>query len=242
MTTRTIPTLSKALAPYLQRLLRPGFVVDLQGHAAEAHHAHVLASLLDAHGREALLEVRYENGWSDSVGGPTRRARADIWVPAHSSYGPQAYVEIKLALLHDMHTTQLGGRSYGLARAAPSWADDIYRLLVGPAGTAHCAFLLSLFGPSDGAIPSIPVGTSLRSRDVNADSAWLELSALASQASSWAAILALVKWCRENLGADVTQLGSYWQGDLRRWYAPVLIEWTQDGPASSAYVRKAGSA
>ncbi len=151
---------------------------------------------------------------------------------------PQLYLEIKLAYLRDDTSDFLGIPTYGLARAAPSWADDIYRLLVGPAGATHCAFVLSIIGEGTRQFirdETAPAESLAFRRSVDADAIWASITALHRERTSVEAIHRLVDLARGRLGARVTQVAARNEKALNKWYAPLLFEWLQEDAATSSY-------
>jgi hypothetical protein len=148
-------------------------------------------------------------------------------------------MEIKLAYLHDAESARLGDLRYGLRRAARSWADDIYRLLVGPKRPSCCCFLLSVFTPECDVDLGEMVAKKAKiptRRKVNADDAWEFVSKLAAEKVSAGAIARLAEWSRDELGASVYALGKAKRDDDHGWwYWPLLFEWVQQSPASSKY-------
>lgn len=179
-----VEDLPSRFAAYLGEWLRPATVATLAGGVSEHHHSHILASRLVP--LEAVLERYYDRRWRRDTGGRIAKARADIWCPpVEQTATPQLFVEIKLAFLRDDKSDFLGIPTYGLARAAPSWADDIYRLLVGRAAAAHSAFVLSVIGEGthqfirDERAAKEPLG---QRKDVDADAVWTSIASLPSRA------------------------------------------------------------
>jgi hypothetical protein len=232
-----VEDLPSRFARYLDRWLRPVAVATLDGVVSEHHHSHVLATLLAP--REAIVEKYYDRQWRKDIGGKIAKARADIWCPSMAEPPTlQLYVEVKVAFLRDDTTDFLGIPTYGLARAAPSWADDIYRLLVGSTGPTHCAFILSVIGKGTRQFTrdeSMAAATLARRTDVDADAIWTSIAALHRTKTSVDGIHRLVDLARGCLGARVTQFATRSEKALNKWYAPLLFEWVQDGAAASAY-------
>jgi hypothetical protein len=227
------------LSPVLLDALTTPTVRTLGDVASEAHHAYVVASILAA--RHPLVEAHYDHTWWNED--RTRRAgnRADLWLPADNGKNHQCYVEIKLALLYDTMSRRLGAAQYGLQRGAPEWAYDIYRLLVGPAGPTHAAFLLCTYS-ADGS--DLLLGATGRARqtpaplaagEVDADDVHQKVEALADATSTAVAIRDLADIVARDLRGTVTHVGG--PRAVGAMVAdPIVFEWEQADRQRSAWM------
>jgi hypothetical protein len=203
----------------------------------EVHHAHVLACTFLA--RNPVLEVYYDNPWLDEDMVRRQWGRADLWAPAATGAN-QLYVEAKLALLYDRSSRRLGDPRYGLLRAAPDWAWDVWRLLVGPSGPTCCGFLLCVYS-QDGSdlFPGwAPAGTPLAPLAPNAadaDAIYDQIAALVALPTAVDAIRALEQLVVTQLQGRVGRFGSTPIPGMQLAADPLLFEWAQQDAQRTSY-------
>ena len=228
--------LSNLLHAFAQRIPTPGTQAPDVGIPSEAHHVHLAATVLAGGGLHPVLEVYYDNPWTDEQG-KERWGRADLWAPPPDQNGEEVFLEAKLALLYDATTARLGSSRYGLVRAAPDWAWDIYRLLIGPARATNCAFLLVCFSAGGQHLfQNVPTGASatpiLAAGQVDADQIYARVAALGGLGSSLDALRDLASIVLTDLHGKVSRLGGPVQVG-NHWADPFLFEWRQAGPATT---------
>jgi len=201
----------------------------------EAHHAHVAANEFVVAERFAIVEAQYDNAFQDKGNKLVRNHKCDLWSPA-TTLDPQVYVEVKIGLVHDALTRRFGEGNYTIQRGVESWADDVWRLLVGPAGHTRCGFLLFVEynGHTDWLGDITVPGALAAVVGADADAIWNQIYALRGAASTVAAITGLADIVAGQLGGAVTRVGG--PIPIGAWMAaPWLFEWEQTERATTAY-------
>lgn len=209
---------------------------DIRSYPREAHHAHLVASALARSGHEPILETDYwQLQYADEPGrGSRKRPRADLW--CHAAFGDEhrdLFVEIKLAGLWNARQG-IGLRP--VADIVPSWAEDVWRLLVG-GRRSHAAFVLCCLGNADFSAwkPRAPGFDAVPhlGESAEADDVYRRLAAVTSN-TALGAVVDFLSTCERRLPARVTYLPSASRGSIHVW--PAVVEWKQDQPCASPWV------
>jgi hypothetical protein len=204
----------------------------------EAHHVHLVAQALAEKKLMPVNEVDYSRSYyKDQPGeGRTTRPRADVWC-SESLLTPEreTYVEVKLAGLWGDNRKRIGTKPAAVVLSW--WADDIYRLMVGP-DTAHCAFVLCIQGTATTTTFSPSLKKPLQCKANDADDLHIKLcTEPAQQTDATAAVERFLEMCRDELGALVTTLTPAPSQERHGvWFRPVVVEWLQDSPPKSEWM------